>query len=68
MSCKHNTLKAMKDYPIGLAINYEHFEKAGKVTNMWQWAKFVCVDCGAIVTILNAVIEDINKIKGDTNE
>jgi hypothetical protein len=67
MGCKHNLLKAM-DIPIGFEVSYEFTKEYGGVTDMWQWRKFRCVDCGAIVTILNAVVEDKNLIKGDTNE
>ncbi len=53
--CEHNRLEALEPVFAGINVNVE--EMAG-VKGMFCFKKYRCVDCGKIVTILNAVVSE----------
>lgn len=60
--CKHEKLTKLDDFG-GVEVNVERpvFNRThseSRVTGMFIWKKYACDNCGKIITILNAVIEE----------
>jgi len=66
MDCRHKNLKACEPVITGIDVNMKFIEEQHPTSNiceMFTFRHYQCVDCGRIVLVLNAVVED-NK-KGD---
>ena len=53
--CQHNRLIALNDYA---AIEANVEDSLSKVSGMFSYKKYSCENCGKIITILNAVVEE----------
>ena len=54
--CQHNKLVAINDFA-GIEVHVE--DAPTKVSGMFTFKQYKCDDCGRIVTVLNAVVEEI---------
>lgn len=57
--CRHPKLTEIDQMTL---IEYESIGQQGSVTEAFFWKKYVCDECGSLITILSAVAE---KPKGE---
>jgi len=58
--CEHNKLIAIDDYT-GIQGNFEN-KTNSQICGMFVYKKYKCEDCGRIITVLNAVVEEIKNV------
>lgn len=59
ISCGHNNLTSYGNYT-SLVVNVDdQINTASRIDGMFIYKKYECVDCGKIITVLNAVVEKI---------
>lgn len=54
MECAHNDLKAKKPLFTGIVVDRK--EDLDGVCGMFIYKKYICLDCGYTITILEAVV------------
>lgn len=62
MICRHPILTEIDNMTL---VDYESIGQQGSVTGAFQWKKYICDECGSLVTILNAVVEYPKRRKDD---
>jgi hypothetical protein len=56
-ACGHNNLTSYGNYT-GIVVTVDdQIDTGSKVEGMFTYKKYECIDCGKIITILNAVVE-----------
>jgi len=57
-ACSHNTLISYGNYT-GLVVTVDDQTNTNpsSIEGMFTYKKYECVDCGKIITVLNAVVE-----------
>jgi hypothetical protein len=56
-NCQHNYLKSFDNFT-GLEINFND-KTDSKICGQFMYKKYKCLDCGKMVVVLNAVVEEI---------
>ena len=59
MICQHNRLIALDNFT-GIEVNIEN--SLSKVCGMFTYKKYKCEECERIITVLNAVVEEIDNV------
>lgn len=58
--CGHDNLTSYGDYTaLVVAVDDQINVGPSKVEGMFTYKKYKCVDCGKIITVLNAIVEKI---------
>lgn len=58
--CEHNNLTSYGNYTgIVITVDDQINTDSSKVEGMFTYKKYKCVDCGKVITILNAIVEKV---------
>lgn len=59
-NCSHPKLTEADNFT-GQVVIVEGESLKGNVIGMLTWKKYICDECGKLITILNAVVENIER-------
>lgn len=58
MTCRHPKLTESDNFT---ALNIEMDDQRGNVIGSFQWKRYICDECGNLITVLHAVVEKPKK-------